>query len=125
VGKTTLLFQLKEILEKKEKIAKENIYYFNLDLFSDLELFQSQNNFIQFIKNRVDSNNNRLYLLIDEAQRIEDAGLFFKGIYDLNLPIKLVLTGSSSLEIRAKTAEPLTGRKKFFGFILFLFMNIF
>jgi predicted AAA+ superfamily ATPase len=121
VGKTTLLFQLKEILEKKEKIAKENIYYFNLDLFSDLELFQSQNNFIQFIKNRVDSNNNRLYLFIDEAQRIENAGLFFKGIYDLNLPIKLVLTGSSSLEIRAKTTEPLTGRKRIFWLYPFSF----
>ena len=121
VGKTTLLFQLKEILEKKEKIARENIYYFNLDLFSDLELFKSQNNFIQFIKNRVDSNNNRLYLFIDEAQRIENAGLFFKGIYDLNLPIKLVLTGSSSLEIRAKTAEPLTGRKRIFWLYPFSF----
>jgi predicted AAA+ superfamily ATPase len=37
-----------------------------------------------------------------------------KGIYDLHLPLKLIVSGSSSLEIRSKVQEALTGRKKVF-----------
>jgi len=55
------------------------------------------------------------------VQRLENPGLFFKGIYDLNLPVKFVLTGSSSLEIKAKTQESLAGRKRIFYLYPFSF----
>ena len=49
-------------------------------------------------------------VVIDEAQRVENIGLTAKLIHD-NLPnIKLLLTGSSSLDLANKTKEPLTGR---------------
>lgn len=49
-------------------------------------------------------------LFIDEAQRIPEIGLALKIILD-NLPfIKILVTGSSSLDLASKISEPLTGR---------------
>ena len=39
-------------------------------------------------------------------------GIFLKGIYDLEKNIKIFASGSSSLEIRSKIKEFLTGRKR-------------
>jgi hypothetical protein len=50
-------------------------------------------------------------LFIDEVQRIENPGLLLKAIIDLGLPIKLIATGSSQLEIKSKVQEHLTGRQ--------------
>lgn len=119
-GKTTLLFQLKDFLEKEKQIDPSQIRFFNLDLVEDLQYFQDQTALLQIIK-RETSHNKKLYLFVDEAQRIKNAGLFFKGIYDAKLPLKLVLTGSSALEIKAKIYEPLTGRKRIFLLMPFSF----
>ena len=53
-------------------------------------------------------------VVIDEAQRVEDIGLTAKIIHDTLPNIKLLLTGSSSLDLANKTKEPLTGRSKEF-----------
>lgn len=50
-------------------------------------------------------------LFIDEVQRLENPGLFLKSLVDLKLKIKLIVTGSSQLEIRSKVQEHLTGRQ--------------
>ncbi len=112
VGKTTLITSLKDDLIKRGA-SPSDMYYFNLDIVTHTSLFQKQSDLVQFIKSRM-SGRNKLYFFVDEVQRIENAGLFFKGIYDLGLPLKLILTGSSSLEIRSKTVEQLTGRKRLF-----------
>lgn len=111
VGKTTLLFQLKDYLLKKG-CSESKIFIFNLDTVIESDLFDSQQKFINFLKERIGKG--KLFVFIDEAQRVENAGIFFKGIYDLNLPVKFVLTGSSALEIKAKIHESLTGRKRVF-----------
>jgi len=55
---------------------------------------------------------NHRYLVIDEAQRIENIGLCIKLIID-NLPdVKVIATGSSSFDLANKINEPLTGRKR-------------
>ena len=113
VGKTTLLEQIREYLADKQKINPDSLFYFNLDLTRDLDLFSSQDKVIDFIESRK-RNQETLYLFIDEVQRIENAGIFLKGIYDLKLGVKFILTGSSSLEIKSKIQEALTGRKKIF-----------
>lgn len=117
-GKTTILNQLKENLIKAGQ-PENKIFIFNLDLVTDFELFTSQQKFIDFLKERV--GREKLYIFVDEAQRVENAGSFFKGVYDLNLPVKLVLTGSSALEIKAKIHESLTGRKRVFELYPFNF----
>lgn len=119
VGKTTLLFQIKDFLLKNEKTKENDVYFLNLDLIDDLMIVQDQSSFIKYLKARI--NNSKIYFFIDEVQRLKNPGLFFKGIYDLNLPVKFILTGSSSLEIKAKTQEPLTGRKKLFYLYPFSF----
>jgi len=45
-------------------------------------------------------------------QRKEDAGLFLKGLYDLKLPYKFVVSGSGSLELKQRIHESLVGRKQ-------------
>jgi uncharacterized protein len=49
-------------------------------------------------------------LFIDEAQRIVDIGINLKILHD-NLPaLKIIVTGSSSLDLADRVSEPLTGR---------------
>lgn len=50
------------------------------------------------------------YFLIDEAQRIADIGLILKKIGDLKLDTKVIVTGSSALDLAGKINEPATGR---------------
>ncbi|MEA3445784.1 MAG: ATP-binding protein [Bacteroidota bacterium] len=51
------------------------------------------------------------FLIIDEAQRIEDIGICIKLIIDEIPSVKVIATGSSSFELAGKLNEPLTGRK--------------
>lgn len=56
-------------------------------------------------------------VFVDEAQRIENIGISLKQIAD-NMPdVQLLVSGSSSLDLRSKINEPLTGRK--FEYILY------
>ena len=49
-------------------------------------------------------------VVIDEAQRVENIGISIKLIHDTYPEIKLLVTGSSSLDLSNKITEPLTGR---------------
>lgn len=49
-------------------------------------------------------------LFIDEAQRIADIGINLKILYDKNSGLKIIVTGSSSLDLANRVNEPLTGR---------------
>jgi predicted AAA+ superfamily ATPase len=49
-------------------------------------------------------------IFIDEAQRIPEIGLILKIILDEFKNLKVVATGSSSLDLASKVSEPLTGR---------------
>lgn len=118
VGKTVLLGQLREYLISKG-IPQNLIYYYNLDLVQDWEIFQNQAEFIAFLKER--SRERKIYIFVDEAQKAPEPARFFKGVYDSNLNIKLILTGSSSLEIKAKFKETLAGRKRIFQLPPFTF----
>ncbi len=122
VGKTVLFKQLQEYLIKIKKINSSSILYFNLDIIKDRELFQNQTEFIEYIKQK--SVKRKIYIFIDEAQKVKDAGTFFKGVYDSDLAIKLILTGSSTLEIKAKIHESLAGRKRVFHLLPFSFLEI-
>ena len=49
-------------------------------------------------------------LFVDEAQRIPEIGINLKIILDSIPSLKLLVTGSSSLDLASKVSEPLTGR---------------
>lgn len=108
VGKTTLMLLLKDYLEKKG----ENTVFLNLDTGIDKEFFSSQNKLIKKIE--LELGKEKGYVFIDEIQRKENAGLFLKGIYDLDLPYKFIVSGSGSLELKEKIHESLAGRKRIF-----------
>lgn len=50
-------------------------------------------------------------VIIDEAQRVDNIGLTLKRIVDEYPEVQLLVTGSSSLQLRDRLNEPLTGRK--------------
>jgi predicted AAA+ superfamily ATPase len=51
-------------------------------------------------------------LFFEEVQHLADAPLFLKGLVDLQPKRRLVATGSSSLQLRARTRESLAGRAR-------------
>ncbi len=101
VGKTTLL---KEIIGELN-----NVLYFNLDIEQDSVHFESQEIFLK--KVRLEVGDEKAYIFIDEIQQKVDAGRFMKGLYDMDLPYKFIVTGSGSIELKEKISEALTGRK--------------
>jgi len=50
-------------------------------------------------------------LFLDEAQRIPDIGINLKILIDNCPDLRIIVTGSSSLELATSISEPLTGRK--------------
>jgi predicted AAA+ superfamily ATPase len=54
-------------------------------------------------------------LFLDEAQRIPDIGLSLKILHDQFPELRVIITGSSSLEMAATTREALTGRTRIFN----------
>lgn len=107
-GKTTLMLLLKEHLEKMGK----RTLFFNLDIESHKRFFNSQAELIKKIQLEIGKKQG--FVFIDEIQRKEDAGLFLKGIYDMGLPYKFIVSGSGSLELKERIHESLTGRKRVF-----------
>lgn len=118
-GKTVLLGMIKEYLLKKRKINPHNVLYFNLDIIKDWEFFQDQTKFIKFLKERTEKG--KVYLLVDEAQKVPECTRFFKGVYDSDLNVKMILSGSASLELKTRLKESMTGRKRIFRLFPFSF----
>lgn len=107
VGKTTLMKEIEAELRSK----KRKVLFLNLDIENDKVFFESQELLLRKIRLEI---GNTGYVFIDEIQRKENAGLFLKGIYDLGLDYKFVISGSGSLELKEKIHESLTGRKRLF-----------
>lgn len=108
VGKTTLMLLLKDYLDKKG----ESTLFLSLDSELDKQHFSSQMDLVRKIN--LELGDKRGYVFIDEIQRKENAGIFLKGIYDMGLPHKFILSGSGSLELKQKIHESLVGRKRIF-----------
>lgn len=107
-GKTTIMKTLQAELEQK----KQPTLFFNLDIEQDAQFFDAQNRLIQKIQLEVGTKTG--YIFIDEIQRKKNAGIFLKGIYDMNLPYKFIISGSGSVELKEQLHESLAGRKRLF-----------
>ncbi|MEK7459731.1 MAG: ATP-binding protein [Patescibacteria group bacterium] len=96
VGKTTLV---------KEIIKEHNGLYLSCDEPDIREAFSNKTSSAMkaFIKNAT-------FVVLDEAQRVENIGLSLKLLHDTYPEIKIIATGSSSFELANKILEPLTGR---------------
>lgn len=99
VGKTTLI---------KETLKARKTKYLNLDIEIDKQLFLRAASLDP--ESAMDSFSNPEVLIIDEAQKLSQAGLIVKGWYDFGLSTKFIMSGSSSLNLLDQSAENLTGR---------------
>ncbi len=107
-GKTTLMSLLADYLNK----LGEATVSLNFDIERDREFLGSQEKLLKKIE--LEAGKGKVYVFLDEIQRKEDAGLFLKGLYDMNLPHKFIVSGSGSVELKEKIHESLAGRKRVF-----------
>ena len=98
VGKTTLSEMVIGNLNLKTLTV-------NGDQSRFLDIFQSQD--LNKLRSLVQGYE---LLFIDEAQRIPEIGISLKIILDNIKNLKVLVTGSSSLDLASKISEPLTGR---------------
>ena len=105
-GKTTIIHQIINHLLNK-KVKKENILYYNFDM-GTLEIEEMINKF-EAITN-VKIKEEKVFIFLDEIQKLDNWHNKLKLIYDLNKNIKFFITGSASLFIEKKTKESLAGR---------------
>lgn len=99
VGKTTLL---KTIIKEQHVDA----LYLNCDEPQTVAALSNRN--LKELQMIVGANK---FVVIDEAQKVNDIGLTLKLIVD-NIPdVQIIATGSSAFELRNRLNEPLTGRK--------------
>src|SRR3972149_9696496 len=101
VGKTTLV---------KYALKTKKSFFLNFDIDIDKQKIISAASLSP--KDAMQSFGSPSYLIIDEAQRLPQIGSIVKGWYDSDLPVKIVLLGSSSLDLLNKSAESLTGRNE-------------
>jgi len=99
VGKTTLV---------QRTLKDKKALFLNLDIESDKQRFLAAATLSP--REAILSLKNPEVLVIDEAQRLSETGRIIKGWYDAKVPTKMVLLGSSSLNLLDQSAESLTGR---------------
>lgn len=107
-GKTTLM----RIIGEQLAAEGEKTLFLNLDFEEDKTYFESQLKLLAKIE--LELGRDKGFVFIDEIQRKENAGLFLKGLYDRNLPYKLFVSGSGSIELKEMLHESLAGRKRVF-----------
>lgn len=107
-GKTTVMqLMMGEVKKKRQKAL-----FLNLDFDEERQFFSSQLKLLKKIELEIGKKGG--FVFIDEIQRLDDAGLFLKGLYDRNLPYKFIVSGSGSVELKEKIHESLAGRKQIF-----------
>ncbi len=106
VGKTTLM----RIIE--DRYFKDNSFFFDLENFDYLELLDSGPVlFVNYLKSYFAwKETDKITVFIDEVQYLANPTNFLKYIYDHYPNIKLIVSGSSTLEIRGKLQDSLAGR---------------
>ncbi len=111
VGKTSILkILMSGIL--KEKTPRSNIIYFDLEDFDLVELCNSgPDKVVEYLKGINCDFKNKIYLIIDEIQYLENPSSFLKLFHDrYRETIKIIVSGSSSFEIKSKFKDSLVGR---------------
>lgn len=105
-GKSTLIFQLiNYLIEKKEE--RFNLLYFTFD-----EEQPTIENLLEeySIQTGKDYKKEKIYVFLDEIQKLLGFETQIKVFYDLYPNIKFIISGSMSLFLRKKSQESLAGR---------------
>jgi predicted AAA+ superfamily ATPase len=122
VGKTTIMKMLIKELKSTNKIPEEAIFYFDLE---DLEILEICNQGVDYLIRYIDARTSyssnsspassnskgKIYLFIDEIQYLNNASSFIKLMVDNHSErFKLIVSGSSVLDIKSKIKQSLVGR---------------
>ncbi|MEW6007143.1 MAG: ATP-binding protein [bacterium] len=111
VGKTSVLYLLIQDLLAKG-IEEKSIFYFDLEDFEILELLNSGvKNFIQYLQGLGANLERKVFVFIDEIQYLNNPTNLLKLLSDHHKNIKILCSGSSTLDIRRKFKDSLVGRK--------------
>jgi predicted AAA+ superfamily ATPase len=112
VGKTVLMKQtIQHLLEKG--VAPKRILYFSFDAMKKEETIIRRivtlysRNVIREVTNELSS---KVFIFLDEVQKIKEWGEEVKSIYDKGWNIKFFVSGSSSMNILKGSGESLVGR---------------
>ncbi len=98
VGKTTLVKSIMDVSDGK-------CLYVNADLNRYHDVLESRD--LSRLKGMLSGYD---YFLLDEAQRVNNVGLTLKIIHDELPDLKVIATGSSSLDLASALSEAMTGR---------------
>lgn len=111
VGKTSLMHRIRAKIE-----GESSCFYLDLERPQDLERAERGcEEFLHYLDVTGASQDRRNVIFIDEIHYLSDPAKFIKILVDhYSHRIKLILSGSSSLEIKNKFKESLVGRKLVF-----------
>lgn len=112
VGKTSILLFLKDLFKK----ANESVYYMDLENLQLLSILnKGPHEFINHLKEEGYNTDEDIRVLLDEIQYLDNPTNFLKFLFDHYKNIHLIVSGSSSFEIRKKFKDSLVGRILIFG----------
>ncbi len=111
-GKTTLIKNI------ASKLPQKNVFYFTFE--DELVKNKFETNPQEFIKFYATDSTQKYFFLLDEVQYLAQAGKQLKLIFDLFPQVKLIVTGSSTLDLN-KLGEYLVGRAIYFEVMPFSF----
>ncbi|EKE06408.1 MAG: hypothetical protein ACD_19C00014G0022 [uncultured bacterium] len=112
VGKTHILLFIKNYLEKNGK----KTFFIDLEDSRLVEtLDKSVDSFLTYLEQNgitinITSKEQKTYIFIDEIQYLENPSSFLKLITDHHKYLKLIVSGSSSFDIKSKFTNSLVGR---------------
>lgn len=113
VGKTHILYYLEAGLKSDRKLT----YFFDLEDSRWTDILNSGvQSMLSFLKGegfnfeKIKSSSDKLYVFIDEVQYLDNPSPFLKLIVDHHPYIQLIVSGSSSFNIKSKFSDSLAGR---------------
>lgn len=107
VGKTHILLYIQNWLRKREK----KVFYYDLELPELLEILNlGTKSFLLNLSNQGYREGEDVFVLIDEIQYLDNPSSFLKIIADHNKNVHLIVSGSSSFDIKSKFSNSLAGR---------------
>jgi uncharacterized protein len=113
VGKTTILMYIKSELESRN----EKVFYVDLEDSRYVRVLdQGVDEFLTYLREegyKLDDfrqDGKKLYVMIDEIQYLENPSSFLKLLADHHRYLKVIVSGSSSFEMKSKFKDSLVGR---------------
>ncbi len=113
VGKSHILFYL----EEKLKSEMQETFFFDLEDSRFVEVLDlGVDSMLNFLKNegfdleKIKNSAKKLYVFIDEVQYLKDPSPLLKLTADHHRYIQLIVSGSSSFNIKSKFSDSLVGR---------------